>query len=232
MTTRPAGPVEAAEFPAELEAYVVTPGDDPRLHGYAVEGDLAPNAGFVETLLLSLTGELPGRAELRAFELALTFLAPVSVAEAPAHATVLARICGARSSSVAAIAAVTLLERARALLAAQAALFAWLAAPASVFPPECRACSDAERASVTRLRALLGDTATAMPAAEHDPGRTAALLALLHFAGLRRPEQLEPVFLLASLAPVVAEAFPREVASFRRYPMRLPPFAYEEDERA
>jgi hypothetical protein len=231
MSQRPPGPVENHQWPAELDAYVVTPGDDPRLYGYSVEGDLAKSGAFSETILLSLTGELPKSESVRAFEVATTFLAPLSVAEAPTHAAVLARICGARSSAIVGIAAVALAERARHVLERHSSLLAWLDAPAGVFPESSCAASAAERSSVTRLRELLPKAAREAEVFRHDPGRTAAVLAALHFAGLRRPEQLEPVFVLASLAPVLAESFHREVASFRTYPIQLPPFEYVESDR-
>jgi hypothetical protein len=231
MSARPPGPVETHPWPTELDAYVVTPGDDPRLYGYSVEADIARFGGFGESILLSLTGELPSEEQRRAFDVALTFLAPLSVAEAPTHAAVLARICGARSSSVVGIAAVALAERARYVLEPYAAVLAWLDAPSEPFPAARRATTDSERSSVARLRALLPGAFRDAEVFRHDPDRMTAVLAALHAAGLRRLEQLEPVFVIASLAPAVAESFHREVASFRKYPMQLPLFEYVEPER-
>src|SRR5262245_48707929 len=87
---RPEGPVEAYPWPEKLEARVVTPGDAPRLHGYDVEADLCAHYSFVETVLLSLTGELPSEPQAAAFDVALQFLGPLSVAHASTHAAVLA----------------------------------------------------------------------------------------------------------------------------------------------
>lgn len=231
MSARPAGPVEDYPWPTELDAHVVTPGHDPRIHGYSVEADVAKFGGLAEMILLSLTGELPGLEQCRAFELAMTFLAPLSVAEAPTHATVLARICGARSSAVVGIAAIALAERARHLLEQYAGLLRWLDTPDSPFPASCHAGSLAERVSIERLLALLPTVAREVPVFREDPSRTAALLAVLHFSGLRRAEQLEPALVLASLAPTMAEGLARNPLSFRDYPMQLPPFQYTEDER-
>ncbi|HEX6764634.1 MAG TPA: hypothetical protein VF103_04130, partial [Polyangiaceae bacterium] len=59
MTSQRSGPLEKAPFPAQLTARVMTPGKNPRLHGYDVEGDLAAHYTTSELVLLSLTGELP-----------------------------------------------------------------------------------------------------------------------------------------------------------------------------
>jgi hypothetical protein len=228
MSQRPPGPVETHEWPAELEAYVVTPGSDPRLYGYSVEADVAKSGGFTEAVLLALTGELPNEDQRRAFDVALTFLAPLSVAEAPAHAAVLARICGARSSATVGITALALVERARHLLDRYEPLLKWLERTNDPFPDACRARSDAEQRSVERLRTLLPPALRDAEAFRCNPDRTAALLTSLHFAGLRRTEQIEPAFVLASLAPAIAESFHRQVGAFRTYPMQLPRFDYVE----
>jgi hypothetical protein len=231
LVLRPSGPLEEFSWPEELEARVVTPGDNPRLHGYVVEEDLANHYTFVETVLLSLTGELPSRDQGRAFELALVFLSPLSVAEAPTHAALLARICGARSSAVVGITALALVERARHLLDEYALVVAWLVDPARSFPAHFRAKTAAERASVARLSAALKASAVELNVFGWDPDRISAVLALLCYAGLTRREQMEAVLLLASLAPSLGEAFTREVAWFHEYPTQLPLFEYEEAER-
>jgi hypothetical protein len=228
VTERPPGPIEAATWPSELTAHVVTLGHDPHLHGYSVERDLARNGGFSETLLLALRGGLPSASECRAAELALMFLAPLPVSEGPTHAAVLGRVCGARSSAILGIAAVALAERARHTLERYAPILVWLDAPAAPYPAGFSAASRAERESVERLAELMQPVATDLAVFLHDPDRTAAVLAALHFAGLRRREQLEPMFVIASLAPAMAEALAREPGSFQQYPMQLPPFEYTE----
>ena len=230
MVQRPNGPVEDSPWPSELDARVITPGDDPRIHGFSVESDLANHYSFTDTVLLSLTGELPSSDQGRAFELALMFLAPVSVAEAPTHAATLARICGTRSSAIVGIAALTLVERARSLLDEYALVVAWLTDPARSFPAHFRAKTQAERASVARLSAALKASSVELDVFGWDPDRISAVLALLCYAGLTRREQQESVFVLASLAPTLGEAFSTEPLSFREYPMQLPPFVYDEPE--
>ena len=226
--SRPPGPVESTPWPSELTARVVSPGPDPRLHGYSVERDVAAHGGFAESILLSLCGELPSASGCRALELALTFLGPLSVAEAPTHAAVLGRICGARPSALVGIAAVTLAERARYTLERYAPVLAWLAEPARTFPAEFATSSSSERESVARLAALFRGFGPELAVFAADPDRTAALLGVLYFAGLRTSAQLEPVFVLASLAPVIAEALSHEPGSFHAYPMQLPRIEYTE----
>jgi hypothetical protein len=213
---------------------VVTPGEQPRVHGYDIESDVALHYSFAENVLLTLTGELPSTAQAIAFDVALHFLGPLSVAHAPTHAAVLARICGARFSSVSAIAALTLAERARSVLASNAKLFDWLGAPKGSpgpeSPRELRAADHHERAGVERLRAALAFRGVSVPvlATEHDLGRIPAALATLHFAGLHDAEQMEAALVFASFASAIAEARTRAVASFREYPMNVPRFVYEE----
>jgi hypothetical protein len=231
---RPDGPVETGPWPTTLEARVITPGDEPRVHGYDVESDLAVHYSFAETTLLTLTGELPTEEQARAFCIGLAFLGPLSSAHAPTHAAVLARICGARFSSVAAIAAVTLAERARTILDEHAELLDWLNQTpdgSRADPPQSsRARDEDDQASVSRLQRSLTARGVEIPAitAENGLGRTAALLTVLHFSGLVHREQMEAALVLASLASAVAEARTREVASFREYPMNVPRFVYEE----
>jgi hypothetical protein len=226
---RPPGPAESTAWPTQLTAHVVTPGDDPRLCGYSVEHDVAEHGRFSETILLSLRGELPSAEECRALDLALTFMAPLSIAEAPVHAAALGHMCGARSSALVGIAGVALAERARYTLEQHAPLIAWLTEPARPFPTEFRATSEAERISVERLRVLFRSIAPEPAVFRHEPSRTAALLAVLSFAGLRRVPELEAVFVLASLAPTLAEAFAHDAGSFHQYPMLLPRIEYTEE---
>jgi len=231
---RPDGPVESYPWPTTLEARIITPGEEPRVHGYCVESDLAPHYSFTEAVLLTLTGELPNESQAAAFDVALVFLAPLSVAHAPTHAGVLARICGARFSAVSAIAAVTLAERGRTILDENAALLEWLhglrESSEAPPPPASLAAGESERSSVSRLRKALAHRGVEIPAldASYDLGRLPALLATLCFAGLEHREQIEATFVLASFASTIAEARTRGVASFREYPMNVPRFVYEE----
>src|SRR5687767_7957795 len=133
------GPIEDHSFPAEIEARVITPGPNPHLHGFSVEGDLALHYRFPELVQVALTGDPPDEAKGRAFDIALQFLAPLAVAEAPTHAAVLARLCGARTSSIVAVTCIALAERARHVVKAHADLLTWLETAEGPLPARYRA---------------------------------------------------------------------------------------------
>jgi hypothetical protein len=222
------GPLESASFPETLTARVVTPGGLPRIHGYDVEEDLARHYGPTDVLFLSLTGELPTAAAAAALNVALTFVAPVSVAHASTHAAVLARLCGSTVSSVIGIAAIALAEQARVLLDEHLELLAWLATPGSELPPLHRARDAADSASVHRLRLALEPTGLRVPELALGPSRNAAVLLVLAACGLRRREQLECAIVSARLPAAFAEALATKVVDFAHYPINLPRYRYEE----
>lgn len=220
------GPIEDRTWPTTLEARVVQPGDAPRIHGYDVQGDLAPNYGFAELVLTTLRGEVPDRSIGRLFDAVLSFLAPCSVAEAPGHAALLVRTCGARAPAVLASGAVTLSEEAAAVLHDHAELLQWLDAPTTELPARYRCQSPAERDAVDRFAARVRDSGTVLPIMEHGPTLRVALLAAAHHCGLRDAERLQAMWLLARLPAVMAEALYRPVADLRRYPIDLPRYEY------
>ena len=226
--SRPNGPIEDHPFPTEVEARIITPGPDPRLHGFSVEGDLALHYRFPELVQVALTGTPPDEAKGRAFDIALQFLAPLAIAEAPTHAAVLARLCGAQTSSIVAVACIALAERARHVIVEHRDLLAWLETGDGELPTRCRSGSAEDAACLDRLRKALASAGVEVPGLARGPRRWPALLMTLHFAGLRSPEQLETVLVIASLAPTLAEAISHAPAAFAQYPMNLPAFIYEE----
>jgi hypothetical protein len=228
MTTKHPGPLEEASFPEQLSARVVTPGASPRLHGYDVEGDLAAHYSGAELTFLCLTGELPSEEALAMFEVASVFLAPVSVAHASTHAAVLARLCGATPSTTIGTAAIGLAEQARALLDQHEDLLRWLRKPTDDLPEPFRATGPEDVASVERLRMLLSKRGFTLPSLDRGPTRTAALLMLLHAAGLWRRERIEAAIVLSRMPIVIAEALAERPTNFGNYPMNLPRFSYEE----
>ncbi|HVR20326.1 MAG TPA: hypothetical protein VMS65_11535 [Polyangiaceae bacterium] len=228
MTTNYPGPIEEASFPEQISARVVTPGANPRLHGFDVEGDLAAHYTGSELTLLSLTGELPSEEALAMFEVASAFLAPVSVAHASTHAAVLARLCGATTSTTIGTAAIGLAEQARALLDQHEDLLRWLRKPTDGLPEPFRAIDPEDAASVDRLRTLLSKRGLTVPSLDRGPTRTAALLMLLHAAGIRRRERIEVAIVLSRMPTVIAEALAERPTNFGNYPMNLPRFSYEE----
>ena len=222
------GPLDIASFPETLSARVVTPGPRPRLHGYDVEGDLARHYGPADLLLLSLAGELPSPEASAALGVALTFLAPVSVAHASVHAAVLARTCGTTSCSTIGVAAIGLSEQARVLLDEHAELLAWLSTRSGPLPARFRATEPADREATARLRDALADTRFAAPELDEEPTRDAALLLVLFRSGLTERSQLEAAIVTARLPGAVAEAMRVKVADFNQYPTNLPRYLYQE----
>lgn len=165
MSARDAGPVEAFAFPTELSAHAVAPSERPRLHGYDVQGDLARHYGFGEVVLTALTGEAPPRAIGRAFEAALTFALPAPPSEAPGHASILARLCGASDAAVVSVGAIAAAERAGWVVREHAGWLAWL--DAQVAEGGAERAHDPPRDAADTAR-----DAAAAPA--HDPGRAAS----------------------------------------------------------
>ena len=237
MMGAPSGPVDDGKWPLELTARVVDEtGVDadgkrgaPRIHGYDVHDDLARHFSFAEVVLTSLTGIAPTKDVGRAFEIALTFLSPASIAHAPAHAASLAQMCGSRPAGVLGVACLGLTEEGRWLLDTHAELLVWLAdAHDSKRAPPASACAtnDDDRAAVSRLRALVAPLV--VPGLDADLALDAALLAVLFACGLRSRESIEPALLIARVACATAEAFAVKPAAFREYPMNNPPFRYED----
>jgi hypothetical protein len=221
------GPLEAGSFPDKLTARVVTPGSAPRLHGYDVESDLALHYGAIDLVLLSLTGELPAEPVRRAFEVAWLFLAPVSVAHVGPHASVLARLCGATPSATLGASAIGLAEQARALVTEHASLLRCLKADGAL-PERYQSSEPEHRDTVERLSCACHRAGLSVPALAQRPTRDAALLSVLFACGLKRPEQLQAVVVLARLPSALAEGFAERATNFGRYPINLPQFVYEE----
>lgn len=222
------GPLEAATFPEQLTARVVTPGARPRIAGYDVESDLARHYAFSDVLFLSLAGELPSSVESVAFGVALGFLAPVSIAHASTHGASLARLCGAVTSSIIGVGCIGLAEQGRVLVHDHRDLLAWLEHKDGPLPPRFRAQDEADRASVARLAEALSPTGFEGIDLSLDPSRAAALLMVLYALGLTRPAQLEAAVVCARLPTTIAEALATKTTSFNHYPMNLPRYEYEE----
>ncbi len=220
------GPLESGDFPDQLRARVISPGAEPRVHGYDVERDLAQHYRFTDVLLLLLTGELPSNGALAGLEVALCFFAPVSVAHASTHASVLSRLCGASTSSTIGVSATALAEQARVTLAEHDELLRWSAD--DPLPARYVATDDANVGSVQRLKAALEKTGLVVPGLEQGPTRNAALILLLRACGLKRKEQMESLLVLARLPAALSEAFAERATNFANYPINLPAFSYEE----
>jgi len=224
-TTQRKGPIESRPWPEAIDAFVVDSSAEPRIHGFDVESDLAAHYRFSDVAFLALVGRLPDDEQSRAFEIALCFLAPLSVGAAAGHAAVLAGFCGAPPSGVLATSAVTIADSARDRIEAVLALSADADLPSAL-----RASTDAERAAVGRLRARLQGVVD-VPRLAHDPSRDVALIEVLRACGLTTALQLTAAVTVGRLPCAVAEAGHRSSAEFvEKYPMNTPPFVYEADE--
>ena len=225
------GPFEEIQWPERLQGHVATLGPGARIHGYHAEEDLARHYSFTDCALLSLTGELPQAPLRAAAEAALAFLAPAPVSEAPSHAALVARLCGASSSALVSVGAVTLAEQARQMVEQHELLLAWLARPTGAALPACAAArGDDDREAVALLRqALEARGADPLLVPQGEPSREGALLAVLFGCGLRTAEQLVTFMVMARLPCVVAEATAYAHRQFADYPMDLPDFRFEDD---
>lgn len=218
------GPVEAQKWSPVLEAFAIDPGGT-RVHGYDVETDLARHYRFTDVMLLALSGELPDDARSRAFEIALSFLLPMSIARAPAHATVLAGHCSGPPAVILATAAATLADDIADLITVDIGA---LEASDEPLNERLRACSPEEHASVDRLRELL-DGVLSVPLLARGPKKELALLAVLRACGLDTPLRLSTAVTMARMPSLIAEASRRGLAEFiEKYPMDIPTVVYEE----
>ncbi|MFH1807621.1 MAG: hypothetical protein ABIJ09_02660 [Pseudomonadota bacterium] len=220
-----ASPLDAVAWPEQLQARVVDSQPTPAIRGYDVEDDLACHYGLLEVLLLALGGELLDEDRRRAVEVALIFAAACSVAEAPVHAARLGRVIGVQHSALSGIAAMGLAEQARDQVQQQAELLTWLGSGEGEPPTSARSRDDDERAAVDRLRQALEHRGVEVPLLRADLGRFPALLAVLWWAGFRKPEQLETLLVLSRLGVAIAEATAVRPLSMKSYPMNLPAFA-------
>jgi hypothetical protein len=220
------GPIEDKQLPTRLMSHVVTSGAAPRIHGYDVQSDLARHYEFTDVLFLALVGELPQRAERCAFDVALAFAAPVTMAEAPAHAAALSRVCGPRTSSMFAVAAIAAAEQVRVSLDAHADWLSKLVLGELDGSEGLGARDDDDRDAVRRLELALGTFAAKVPALRCDVGLETAIISTLVACGFRAREQLEAVLSLAKLPTICAEALAWRPGELRAYPMNLPRFEY------
>jgi len=213
------GPLESSPWPSALEAHAVSLEGEVCLHGYEVESDLAAHYRFSDLVYLAVKGELPDDRRSRAFEVALIFALPLSVAEAPIHAAALARICGARQGGVLSVAGRALAARAEDTV--RRYLPALKGEPSSPSAP----VADGDAASVARLRALL-EGVLDVPLLAGGPSRDLALLAVLWECGLRTESELVQVMTIARLPSAVAESSKRRPLDFASYPTDNPPLDY------
>jgi len=222
------GPLESGNTPTQLLARVITPGRHPRLHGYDVEADLAPNYDILEVAFLSITGELPEPDIALALNSVLVFTAAVSVAHAPTHAAVLSQLCGNNPSATLGVAAIALAEQVKHTLIEHKDLLEWLDRPTASCPEQIKTPNPDAIDSLEKLNLALRPSRLAVPGLKHAASVEAAVLMVLHACGLRNAQQLGALLVWARLPAVLAEAFAESEANFKTYPINLPHFEYEE----
>lgn len=224
------GLFDRAPFPERLRGHVVSPEADPRIHGYAVQSDLAQHTSFVAIGWLALTGELPSPAERAALEYALACLAPLHVGEGPVHAAVLARISGGPDHVLPGVAAVALGQHAANEIRMTGALFAWLDGRGR--PPAEAIVPDPDAAALARHDAAVAASADwferPLPA-RPVLTRVATAYALLHHLGIIDGLRLQAFAAWARLPAVLAEAGYARAGGVNTYPARLPAYEYMEE---
>lgn len=226
------GPIEDLPWSSTLEARVFTPGHRPRAHGLDVYADLAQHYRASDVVLTSLRGEPPTAAESELFDAVLAFLAPYTAGEAPTHAALLSRACGATASAVIAVGAALLAEHTAEVIEHHAPLLQWLGAADTPLADEFRCRSDQEREVVGLFARRVERSGLDVPILRHDPTLLAVLVAACHRCGLQDCERLIAVMMTARLPSLLAEAFTAPRGERRNYPIDVPPFRYVHEREA
>lgn len=221
-------PLDLSHHPNSLEAHVVESSESMRIFGYDVVSDLVCHYSFAEMILLLLTGELPDRSKGQAFETTLGFLSPVSIAEAPAHAAVLARIAGANSAGLVGVASVALAEQARDWLSRYEPFLRWLENTDGEPPAVSIEVDDDKRRLMVEMKKLLALSGVSHGGLDYDLNKDALILTALYECGLTTPHQIEVAVVMARLPCLIAEAHAYVPGKLDAYPINLPPFKYEE----
>ena len=223
------GPFDREEWPERFPARVVDPRGERRIHGYCVRGDLVHH-GIADLAWLAIQGELPTPVEREAFTTALAYLAPVHVGESSSHATLLARLVGARPSAVVSVAATGLAEQGRSERDSLAPWFAWLEAPmgdppAIAVEPAPTPEAIADQVDLAARSAIWFGPERALPGAVVLT-RLACAHGLMHRLGFRDRFAIEALAVWARLLVVVAESGSIRGGAVRMYPARLPDYQY------
>jgi hypothetical protein len=205
--TSPWRPVEATAWPEKLDAHVVSPGEHPRVHGYALSEDLARHYDFGEYLVTALVGTPPGRSWGRAVNMALIVLGGEGVQSAAVHVATLARRCGADERSTLQTGMLGLLEEVCAELSP---------APTSESTPSASAL-DFYRSLPDEVQRIVGEPTSSLKI---------FALRVLAEAGLCSPMQQRIALSVARLPTLAAEAMAVPRGDVRGYPTRLPEFDY------
>ena len=107
------GPIEDTQWPSRLAARTA---NAESLRGYDIDTDLALLYSPSEVFFLASTGKLPAPEDLHRLNEALVLIGHTWIAEAPVHAAVVARLCGAPTSGILATGVLGLAEQAAQLV--------------------------------------------------------------------------------------------------------------------
>lgn len=225
------GPAQLFPAPDTLAAHVVDWRDGGAIHGYGVVDDLAPHFAPHEVLLLGLTGVETSAMYGRAFGVALTWISACHVGLAPTHSAVLARVSGAPTSAIIGTSAMVAAREAEYQLAEHRVLLDWLdlssRRAAADLTPRNDFTGWTERDPAWRRR--LAD-ACGLDLAELELARDeiSAALIVFHAVGLRHPKRMLAAWAWARMIGALAESLADTGLDIHSYPLRLPPFDYEE----
>lgn len=204
--------------------HVVKPGAAPRLRGYDLHGDLAPNYRLPELLLLSLTGELPSGADAVAFEKAMAFLMNTPVTSAGAHAARVTQVGRGGATAVVSVGITALIAEANHQIEQASALLDLVEGRTLSPGAAITASSAEERQAVAQLRSQLPWTELGVLA--HDLGIVPAVLAVFYRCGLHRTEQWLIALVHGRMTSSLAEGFGDFTRSFASLPVELPQVRY------
>lgn len=226
----PEGIFDNFPSPDKLDARVISLSPDPAIHGYSVFSDLALHYNFSEMIYLTLTGKTPTRQIGQAFEYALKFLFPITAAEAPSNAGILAMVLAGAPASVLGTTGVLLVDMARYWVEKHKALLSWLDSPDATFPEQYQNKDIENKKIVLQLSEIISQIGISCPIFEHDPTLIAALIAVLHACGLKKPEQIQAVIVFAKYPCAIAEGYATTPYDCNSYPMRVPDYKYQQGE--
>ena len=223
------GPFETSPWPNKLTANVVDNGDTVKIQGYSLCDDLAQHYSFVEMAYLTLVGELATAQQTQALELALRLWSAISIAEAPAHAASLARICGTSNSATIGIAATVLAEQGRDVLQRNQGWLDFLRHKQQHIKTARPAPSSKAQKWQALALQIIDENNNIINKLNKAHSCEEILLSLFFAAGMTRSTEIETFLLMARLPAVCAEAWTRKGASFSDYPSDLPGFRYQQD---
>lgn len=216
------GPAQLFPAPDTLAAHVVDWRDGGAIHGFAVVDDLAPHFAPHEVFLLGLLGQEVSPAHGRAFGVALTWISACHVGRAPTHSAVLARVSGAPTSAIIGTSAMVAAREAEYELSQHRALLEWLdGSPRGEFN------GWPQRDNAWRQR-IVDVCGLELPTLDIARDAISAALIVFHELGLRKPKQQLAAWAWARMIGALAESLADLGLDIHSYPLRLPPFDYEE----